>query len=101
MKARGITPLVEEAVKRGPLLIGGTSYTLGRGPALDRTLQALDNLGPGPRILLSHAPDVAMAAKDQTLHFGELQRETGGAVKGLKSAVEEWKEESWVGHDME
>jgi predicted MPP superfamily phosphohydrolase len=66
-QARGMTPLVNQAVKRGPLVIGGMDYALGPGPRLDKTLKAMDALGPGPgpRILLTHAPDVAMGLKDK------------------------------------
>jgi uncharacterized protein len=63
MQAAGITPLVGAAVRRGPLVIGGMDFALDAGPRLDAALDAMDALGPGPRILISHAPDIAMRVK--------------------------------------
>lgn len=60
LRAQHITLLNNEAVRRGPLIVGGTDdgYT-GRAQPL-KTLQAMDALGPGPRVLLTHAPNVAL-----------------------------------------
>ncbi|WP_336966727.1 metallophosphoesterase [Sphingobium aquiterrae] len=56
MEALGITVLQNEAVRRGPLVIGGFNYG-GKGwPNIPKTLSAMDALGGAP-ILLVHSPE--------------------------------------------
>lgn len=63
LRAQGFTVLNNAAVRRGPLIVGGTDdgYT-GRAQP-ETTLRAMDALGAGPRLLLTHAPNVALALK--------------------------------------
>jgi predicted MPP superfamily phosphohydrolase len=55
----GITLLVNDAVRRGPLVIAGADDGFSEHTDLPRTRQTLDALGGGPRIFLTHAPDIA------------------------------------------
>jgi predicted MPP superfamily phosphohydrolase len=55
----GITLLVNDAVKRGPLVIAGADDGFSEHADLSATHEAMDRLGSGPRILLTHAPDIA------------------------------------------
>ncbi len=63
LRAQRITVLNNAAARRGPVVIGGTDdgYT-GRAQP-EATLRAMAALGPGPRILLTHAPNVALALR--------------------------------------
>lgn len=63
LRARHITLLTNEAVRRGPLIIGGTDDGFAEGPAAEPTLKAMDALGPGPKILLTHIPNVARSLR--------------------------------------
>lgn len=56
LRAKGITLLVNEAVRRGPLVIGGLDLGFWQQDRIARTERAMAALGPGPRIVLSHAP---------------------------------------------
>jgi predicted MPP superfamily phosphohydrolase len=88
MKALGIEVLRNRAVKRGPLVIGGMDFALEPGSMLDETLRSMDRLGPAPRILLTHAPDVAMALRGKVdavmaghTHCGQIVLPFHGAVR--------------------
>jgi len=59
LAARGITVLANSATRRGPLVIGGMDDAFSYHAAPLATQRAMDALGPGPRILLTHQPDVA------------------------------------------
>jgi predicted MPP superfamily phosphohydrolase len=64
LRAQHITLLAKQAVRRGPLIIGGTDDGFAEGPAAEPTLKAMDALGPGPKILLTHVPNVARSLKN-------------------------------------
>ncbi|MBH1999379.1 MAG: metallophosphoesterase, partial [Sphingomonadaceae bacterium] len=53
----GITLLQDQAVRRGPLAIGGTRDIYTRKPDIPGTLAAMRALGGAP-VLLAHGPDV-------------------------------------------
>jgi uncharacterized protein len=54
----GITVLANQAVRRGPLIIGGVDDHYSGHDDVPATLAAMDVLGPGPHILLTHSPDI-------------------------------------------
>jgi uncharacterized protein len=54
-----ITLLTNEAIRRGPLIIAGLDDRFSGHADLSKTRRSLDAIGPGPRLLLTHAPDVA------------------------------------------
>jgi len=58
MKVAGVTVLRNQAVRRGPLIIGGVDDEVTNHDNLKRTYAAMDALGPGPRILTTHSPDI-------------------------------------------
>lgn len=58
LKAAGVTLLGNSAVRRGPLIIGGVDDEVTNHDSLGHTYAAMAELGEGPRILLSHSPDI-------------------------------------------
>lgn len=85
LRAHGIVLLVNEAVKAGPLVIGGLDDDyIGRAD-LPATLEAMDRL-EGARIMLSHSPDpfpdlpasVPLMLAGHT-HCGQIAWPWGGA----------------------
>ena len=58
MTAAGVTVLRNEVLRRGPLIIGGIDDEVTHHHNLTRTYAAMDALGPGPRILATHSPDI-------------------------------------------
>ncbi len=58
MKAAGVTVLRNQAVRRGPLIVGGVDDEVTNHDNLARTYAAMGALGPGPRILTTHSPDI-------------------------------------------
>jgi uncharacterized protein len=58
LEKQGITVLQNEAVRRGALVIGGVDDDFSGHDNLLTTFHAMDALGPGPRILLTHSPDI-------------------------------------------
>lgn len=58
LERRGIIVLANQALRRGPLLIGGVDDDFSRHDDVPATFAALDALGAGPRILLTHSPDI-------------------------------------------
>lgn len=58
LRAAGVTVLRNEAIRRGPLIIGGVDDAVTHHANLKRSYAAMDALGAGPRILVSHSPDV-------------------------------------------
>jgi len=56
--ARGITFLANEAVRHGPFIIGGVDDEYTHHDDLPATLRAMARLGPGPRLIFTHSPDV-------------------------------------------
>lgn len=53
----GVTVLQNQAIKRGPLVIGGVDDDYTRHANLAKTYAAMDRLS-GPRIILTHSPDI-------------------------------------------
>ncbi|MEQ1547171.1 MAG: metallophosphoesterase [Chakrabartia sp.] len=53
----GITLLTNEAVKRGPIVIGGVDDDFTNHADLPKAYAAMDQLS-GPRIILTHSPDI-------------------------------------------
>jgi predicted MPP superfamily phosphohydrolase len=62
----GIQLLLDEAVRRGPLVIGGLRDIYSDHPNIAGTLQAMEQLG-GAELVLSHGPDVFPALPDRPL----------------------------------
>jgi len=58
LTAAGVTVLRNAAVRRGPLVIGGVDDEVTRHDSLKRAYAAMDGLGSGPRILVTHSPDI-------------------------------------------
>jgi predicted MPP superfamily phosphohydrolase len=58
LRRRGIAVLANTAVRRGPLVIGGIADEVTRHDDVPATYAAMEALGPGPRVLLTHSPDV-------------------------------------------
>ncbi|WP_374944921.1 metallophosphoesterase [Sphingomonas sp.] len=58
LQAGGVTLLANQAVRRGPLAIGGLDDLVTRHDDLPATVAALRALG-GARLMLSHSPDVS------------------------------------------
>jgi uncharacterized protein len=58
MQKRGITVLQNDAVQRGPLIVGGIDDDYTKHADLMRTYDAMAKLPPRPRILLTHSPDI-------------------------------------------
>lgn len=58
LKAAGVTVLRNQAVRRGPLIVGGVDDEVTNHDNVKRTYAAMDALGPGPRILTTHSPDI-------------------------------------------
>jgi uncharacterized protein len=82
----GITLLLNDAVRRGPLVIGGLRDIYTSRPDIPGTLQAMDDLG-GAQIVLSHGPDVFPALPDRRLltlvghtHCGQVALPFAGII---------------------
>ena len=58
LEGHGITVLRNEAVKRGPLLIGAVDDDYTGHDDVPATFAALDALGEGPAVVVSHTPDI-------------------------------------------
>ncbi len=58
LRKRGITVLANSAVRRGPLIVGGIADEVTGHDDVPATYAAMDALGAGPRVLLTHSPDV-------------------------------------------
>jgi uncharacterized protein len=58
LERRGITVLANEAVRRGPLIIGGVDDDYSGHDDVRGTFAAMNALGAGPRILVTHSPDI-------------------------------------------
>ena len=58
LRKRGITVLDNSAVRRGPLIVGGIADEFTGHDDVPGTYVAMDALGTGPRVLLTHSPDV-------------------------------------------
>ncbi len=58
LRANGVTVIANDAVKRGPLMIGGVDDEFTNHHNLAATYDAMNALGQGPRIIVSHGPDI-------------------------------------------
>ena len=58
LEAAGVTVLRNTAVRRGPLIVGGADDEVTNHAKIAQTYAAMDGLGAGPRILVSHSPDI-------------------------------------------
>ena len=58
LRKRGIIVLANNATRRGPLIVGGVADEVTRHDDIAGTYAAMDALGAGPRVLLTHSPDV-------------------------------------------
>jgi uncharacterized protein len=58
LESIGLTVLQNEAVMRGPLVIGGIDDDFSQHDDIPATFAAMDRLPKGPRIVLTHSPDV-------------------------------------------
>lgn len=58
LRAANVTILRNNAVRRGPIIIGGVDDVVTRHAHPAATIAAMAVLGEGPRILLTHSPDI-------------------------------------------
>ena len=58
LKKRGIAVLQNEAVRRGPMRIGAVDDDYTGNDDIPATFAALDALGDGPTLIVSHTPDI-------------------------------------------
>jgi uncharacterized protein len=58
LERRGIIVLANDAVRRGPLIIGGVDDDYSGHDDVPATFAAMAALGAGPRVLLTHSPDI-------------------------------------------
>jgi uncharacterized protein len=58
LNRHGITVLANQAVRRGPLIIGGVDDDYSGHDDIPATFAAMAVLGAGPRILVTHSPDI-------------------------------------------
>ncbi len=63
MEKRGLRVLQNEAIKLGPLVIGGVDDDYSGHDDIPATLAAMDRLGPGVPLILTHSPDIIPAVK--------------------------------------
>jgi predicted MPP superfamily phosphohydrolase len=63
LEKRGLRVLQNEAVKLGPLVVGGVDDDYSGHDDVPATLAAMDRLGPGVPLLLTHSPDIVPAVK--------------------------------------
>ena len=58
LEKRGLRVLQNEAVRLGPLVLGGIDDDYSGHDDLPATFAAMDRLGPGVNLLLTHSPDI-------------------------------------------
>lgn len=63
LERHGLRVLQNEAVKFGPLIVGGVDDEHSGHDDVPATLAAMDRLGPGIPLVLSHSPDIVPAVK--------------------------------------
>jgi len=63
LEKRGIRVLQNEAVKLGPLVVGGVDDDHSGHDDVPATLAAMDRLGPGVPLILTHSPDIVPEVK--------------------------------------
>ena len=86
LTAAGVRVLGNQAVRIGPLAVGGLDDAVTRHDNLRRTLAAMDRLN-GPKLLLSHDPDLFPALPPQVglmlaghTHCGQIRLPIVGAL---------------------
>lgn len=87
LRAANVTILRNSAVRRGPLIIGGVDDVITRHAHPAATLASMAVMGAGPRILLTHSPDIVAdlpAPVDLVLaghtHCGQISLPVVGAL---------------------
>jgi hypothetical protein len=88
LRQRGITVLTNQAVERGPIVIGGIADEVSEHDDVPATWAAMDALPPRPRVLLTHGPDVVPDLPDRTIaavfsghtHCGQIVLPLVGAL---------------------
>lgn len=63
LERHGLRVLQNEAVKLGPLIVGGVDDEHSGHDDMPATLAAMERLGPGIPLILSHSPDIVPAVK--------------------------------------
>lgn len=63
LEKQGLRVLQNEAVKLGPLIVGGVDDDYSGHDDVPKTLAAMDALGPGVPLILSHSPDIVPDVK--------------------------------------
>lgn len=58
LEKQGLRVLQNEAVKRGPLIVGGVDDDYTGHDDIPETLAAMEALGPGVPVIVSHSPDI-------------------------------------------
>ncbi|ALJ12148.1 metallophosphoesterase [Sphingopyxis macrogoltabida] len=58
MEKLGLRVLQNEAIRRGPLIVGGVDDDFSGHDDIAATFAAMDRLGPGVPLLLTHSPDI-------------------------------------------
>ena len=58
LEGRGITVLQNQAVRRGPVLVGGVDDDYTDHDDIPATFGELEKLGSGPVVVVSHSPDI-------------------------------------------
>lgn len=87
LEKRGLRVLQNEAVKRGPLVIGGVDDDYSGHADVAATLAAMDRIGPGVPLILTHSPDIVPAVKRPVAailaghtHCGQIRFPLIGAI---------------------
>lgn len=87
LEKQGITVLQNDAVRRGPLVIGGVDDDYSGYDDVPATFMAMSALGNGPRILLTHSPDIVPALQQKVsavfaghTHCGQMVFPVVGAL---------------------
>ncbi len=87
LEKQGLRVLQNEAVKLGPLIVGGVDDDYSGHDDLPKTLAAMDALGPGVPLIVSHSPDVVPEVKRRVAaifaghtHCGQIGLPVVGAL---------------------